>query len=706
MEKVKIQTAIRVYARAYFLLILLTLSVTGISQNVGINPTGAPPNAAAGLDVDFPDKGILIPRVSLTSTTSFAPLTAHVAGMVVYNTATINDVVPGFYFNNGTAWIPAFLPGKAIGDMLYWDGAKWQMIPIGLSGQILQISASNIPAWGGGAFATLTTNAATSITATTAVTGGNITADGGAAVLTRGVCYAQTPSPTTANSIVTAVPAAGIGTFTSNLTGLTRAKTYYVRAYATNNSVTSYGNEQTFTTLPLAPTLAATTAATSVTANTAVSGGNVTDDGGSPIIERGICYGTTTNPTTANSKVIDPANTTGTFISNISGLATGTAYYVRAYAINSVGTSYGTQITFTTLPTVSSTTAASAITATTATSGGVIAPFGTSYTVYTYGLAYSTTSNAPTPTRIAAGSYPPVAGVTFTTNLTGLSGNTLYYIRAYAQIPSGVYVYGPELSFTTTAPSAPVIASTTAITAITSVGANSGGSITSDGGSPITAKGVCWSTSPAPVLGTGNFTSNGTGTTAYSSIMSGLTQLTTYYVRAYATNAIGTGYGPTDIVFTTCGTPIYTVGQAAGGGIVFYVDCTGQHGLIAASVDQGSAAWGCSGTTFNTPTTVGSGAANTAAILAGCATRPIAASLASSYAGGGFTDWYLPSSGELALMMSQYAILGLGNGVTYQSSTDGGSTTVATCMYQNAGNIQTTAAVKTYAVTVRAIRSF
>jgi hypothetical protein len=138
----------RFKSKIYCLLVVVLISMRGFSQNVAINPTGAAPNVSAGLDVDFPDKGILIPRISLTGTSSFVPMSAHVAGMVVYNTATISDVLPGFYYNNGSKWIPAFMPGSAVGDMLYWDGTQWQKIPIGLSGQFLQVSAANIPAWG------------------------------------------------------------------------------------------------------------------------------------------------------------------------------------------------------------------------------------------------------------------------------------------------------------------------------------------------------------------------------------------------------------------------------------------------------------------------------------------------------------------------------------------------------------------------------
>ncbi len=91
-----------------------------------------------------------------------------------------------------------------------------------------------------------------------------------------------------------------------------------------------------------------TTAATSITASSATSGGNVTADGGATVTERGICYATTANPTTANTKVAGGTGT-GTFTANMTGLAAGTLYYVRAYAINANGTAYGAQQSFTTL---------------------------------------------------------------------------------------------------------------------------------------------------------------------------------------------------------------------------------------------------------------------------------------------------------------------------------------------------------------------
>jgi len=229
------------------LIIFLVFSITTFSQNVGISPSGSiPSNPAAGLDVNFPDKGLLLPRVALTGTTSFSPLTAHVAGMVVYNTATSGDVLPGYYFNDGTKWSPISLKANNAGDLQYWDGSNWVIIPIGTSGQVLQINSSGVPAWSAANSPTLTTKSITAITSISASSGGIILNDGGTPVLAYGVCWATATGPTIADSFTT--DGAGIGSFASNITGLTTATIYYVRAYATTINGTTYGNELNFTT--------------------------------------------------------------------------------------------------------------------------------------------------------------------------------------------------------------------------------------------------------------------------------------------------------------------------------------------------------------------------------------------------------------------------------------------------------------------------
>ncbi len=96
--------------------------------------------------------------------------------------------------------------------------------------------------------------------------------------------------------------------------------------------------------------------------------------------------------------------------------------------------------------------------------------------------------------------------------------------------------------------------STTAISAITFNTASSGGNVTSDGGASVTARGVCWSTSANPTIALSTKTSDGTGTGSFTSSITGLAPNTLYYVRAYATNSVGTAYG-NEVTFTTY--PIY-----------------------------------------------------------------------------------------------------------------------------------------------------
>ena len=88
-----------------------------------------------------------------------------------------------------------------------------------------------------------------------------------------------------------------------------------------------------------------TSSITDITTTTATSGGNVTSDGGASVIARGVCWGTSTNPTISDSHTTD-GNGTGVFVSSLTGLTANTPYYVRAYATNSVGTAYGNQLNF------------------------------------------------------------------------------------------------------------------------------------------------------------------------------------------------------------------------------------------------------------------------------------------------------------------------------------------------------------------------
>ncbi len=189
-------------------------------------------------------------------------------------------------------------------------------------------------------FPVLTTTTASAVTSSSATSGGNITSDGGTSVTARGVCWSTSQNPTTANSKTS--NGTGTGSFTSSITGLSPGTTYYVRAYATNSAGTGYGDQVSFTTAAVLPTVT-TTSFTNVTATSLTTGGNVTNDGGGAITARGVCYGTSPNPTIAGTKTTNGTGS-GAFTSALSGLTAGVTYYVRAYATNSAGTAYGNEL--------------------------------------------------------------------------------------------------------------------------------------------------------------------------------------------------------------------------------------------------------------------------------------------------------------------------------------------------------------------------
>ena len=191
----------------------------------------------------------------------------------------------------------------------------------------------------------LTTADITAITQTSAVSGGKITDGGGADISARGICWATTQNPTTSSGKTS--DGTGTGDFISNITGLKANTTYYVRAYATNSQGTSYGNELSFNTSQISPATLTTSIIGSLTSSSAISGGNITADGGGTITARGVCWSLSQNPSLSDSKTTDGTGT-GSFASNITGLQPLTTYYVRAYATNIAGTAYGNELSFAT----------------------------------------------------------------------------------------------------------------------------------------------------------------------------------------------------------------------------------------------------------------------------------------------------------------------------------------------------------------------
>ena len=438
--------------------------------------------------------------------------------------------------------------GNTAGDILFWNGTAWVKIQQGLPGQGLFLSQTGVPMWSGPAFATLTTNVATTVTNITAISGGNITSDGGTPVTARGVCWSTSPNPTVANDSTR--NGVGPGAFTSNISGLLGSTTYYVRAYAINTTGVAYGNQITFTTpVPTTPSLT-TTALSSITSVSVATGGSVINNGGAPITARGVVWDTLANPLVTKNRSIN-GSINNIFLDTIRGLAGSRLYYVRSYATNSVGTAYGNEVSFTTLtPVMPSVTIhpIDSISNISARSGGGITSDGGA-PVLSKGIVWST---FPNPT-ISNAKTMNGSGVTpFVSQLTGLLGDSVYYVRAYATNAIGTG-YSSQLSFTAIAAVLETV-TTTPVTSITSNSAISGGNVTANGGGVISARGVVWNTATMPTLS--HFkTTNGTGTGTFTSNLTSLTPPgTTYYVRAYVTNNRGTAYG-NEVTFTSLAVP-------------------------------------------------------------------------------------------------------------------------------------------------------
>ncbi|MDA9334560.1 MopE-related protein [Flavobacteriaceae bacterium] len=207
----------------------------------------------------------------------------------------------------------------------------------------------------------------------------------------------------------------------------------------------------------------------------------------------------------------------------------------------------------------------------------------------------------------------------------------------------------------------------------------SGGNITSDGGAEVTERGVVWGTSPNPTINLETKTQNGGGTGNFSSYVYGLSLGVEYYLRAYATNSVGTAYGD-EIVFETS----YAIGQQGpAGGLIFYDKGFYSDGWRYLEANQtdfsfGGVVWWNGNWNYQNEigispnSNLGDGKANTLLIIEANNNLNNAAKVCNDFVYNGYSDWYLPSIGELELMCQNLYSEGIGNFADsfYWSSTD------------------------------------
>jgi uncharacterized protein (TIGR02145 family) len=387
----------------------------------------------------------------------------------------------------------------------------------------------------------VTTISTINISHNSATSGGNVTDEGDGAVNSRGIVWGKDDPTIEKNEGLTS-GGNGTGIFTGEISNLQPYTDYQVKAFATNKYGTSYGEVQKFKTLPAFASVI-TINATEITDSSAKVGGNISDNGGVDVSERGVYYDIINVPEVSGMKVVSGSGS-GLFSTTVNGLSGGTTYYVRAYAINLKGRTLGDVMTFTTnraKPRIT-TREPFEILSTSAKSGGTNIQSGGSE-ITDKGIYYGTQTDPKTTGISITGGQ---GSDTFTGTMNYLRPGTRYYVVAYARNNLGTG-YGNVISFVTII-TKPVV-STSSVTAISASTAAVGGMVTSNGGADVTERGIYWGTSASPETN-GTKQQSGSGTGSFSYILTGLSQNTTYYIKAYAINSEGESRGSV-VSFTT-----------------------------------------------------------------------------------------------------------------------------------------------------------
>lgn len=337
--------------RYLFSFVFLLISVLTHSQQVGIGTRT--PHPSAVLDISDSTRGVLISRV--TSAKRLA-INSPADGLMVYQT----DGDKGYWYYDGSIWKKidkSGLPdGTTPGQMMYWNGSAWTLIPPGADGDefrwcggkpywgLCPVALKDTPSTGGlnlsgtifdGQQAVLPRKSAGIYEGEVAVR--LIVPDYYSAYMDNGMYFGPHSSSDTWDQGVFSVGGAGFPYPPKS------GKYKFIFDFNTANYTVGLLS-------PIEPSV--TTGSNSVlSSSTAILDGNVPDDGGGPITARGFCW--TASPTElptiqSPDKTIDPINDTGIFVNLITGLTPNTTYTYRAYATNSAGTNYGNAYVFTT----------------------------------------------------------------------------------------------------------------------------------------------------------------------------------------------------------------------------------------------------------------------------------------------------------------------------------------------------------------------
>jgi|GEM_PF-2597801 len=387
----------------------------------------------------------------------------------------------------------------------------------------------------------ITTIVPYNITSNDAFSGGRIMSDGGSVIIEAGIVWDTVDYCDYYSNLGKVNEGAKIGNFNTYFNKLKPVTTYWVRAFARNLYGIAYGFPEKFKTL--GPPEVLTTAPYYFRNGIGLSGGNVLSDGGATITKRGVVWDTI--PLATILRNIGQTNDkwgSGTFSSTMTGLKISTTYYVRAFAQNSIGVTYGNEGTFSTSDFAKVVTIP-------------LVPVN-DYTFIAGGNVLSDGGASITKRGIVFGKVPGTAidvklgrlGLIYigsglgqyTTQIDGFLPDSTYFLRAFATNDAGT-VYGEELSFTIY--NGPTI-QTKPIIDITEKSANSGGIIANGGTLDVSARGIVWSLFPTPTLlsNTGK-TNDGTGKGDFNSQIKPLLPESFYYVRAYSNYNNVIGYG-------------------------------------------------------------------------------------------------------------------------------------------------------------------